>query len=83
MRTEAISRAPVEAGDCSDSAGHPRHHSWIAAAAAVFVSCLREIFDESAYARFLSRVERESSPEAYAAFRREYEIGKVRRPRCC
>jgi len=83
MRTGTIRRAPVETAGCSDSAGRPRHPGWILAAAAVFVSCLREIFDESAYARFLSRVEKESSPETYAAFRREYEIGKVRRPRCC
>ncbi len=50
---------------------------------ALLVSALREIFDESAYARFLSRREIASSREAYAAFCREYEAAKARRPRCC
>lgn len=44
---------------------------------------LREIFDEAPYARFLSRTGMESSSEAYAAFRREFEEAKVRRPKCC
>ncbi len=48
-----------------------------------FVDALREIFDEAAYARFLSRARVASSSEAYAAFRREFEEAKVRRPRCC
>jgi hypothetical protein len=50
---------------------------------ALLVSALREIFDESAYARFLSRRQMTSSREAYAAFCREYEAAKARRPRCC
>ena len=63
----------------------PAARGWseIAQAATVLLSCLREIFDESAYARFLKRVEREASLETYAAFRREYEGIKARRPRCC
>lgn len=44
---------------------------------------LREIFDESAYARFLTRNQFASSTRAYAAFLREYEHVKARRPRCC
>jgi hypothetical protein len=48
-----------------------------------FVATLREIFDEAAYARFLSRAGIASSSEAYAAFRREFDETKVRRPRCC
>ena len=48
-----------------------------------FVAALREIFDEAAYARFLRRCGIASSSEAYAAFRREFEEGKVRRPKCC
>ncbi|HXP17186.1 MAG TPA: hypothetical protein VN868_08795 [Terriglobales bacterium] len=50
---------------------------------AVLVAALREIFDESAYARFLNRRQIASSSEAYAAFCRECEEGKARRPRCC
>jgi hypothetical protein len=44
---------------------------------------LREIFDESAYARFLERAGIGSSNEAYAAFRQEFEEVKARRPKCC
>ena len=47
------------------------------------VATLREIFDESAYARFLNQRHLESSRAAYAAFRAEYEVTKARRPRCC
>jgi len=48
-----------------------------------FVATLREIFDEAAYTRFLERAGMASSSAAYAAFRREFEEGKVRRPKCC
>jgi hypothetical protein len=49
----------------------------------VLVAALREIFDESAYARFLNRRQIASSRQAYATFCREHEEGKARRPRCC
>ena len=52
-------------------------------ALSLFGSALREIFDESAYARFLDRRRMASSREAYAAFCREYEMAKARKPRCC
>ena len=48
-----------------------------------FMATLREIFDEAAYARFLDRAGMASSSAAYAAFRREFEEVKVRRPKCC
>jgi hypothetical protein len=44
---------------------------------------LREIFDESAYQRFLDRTQLKSSSDAYAVFRQENEQSKSRRPRCC
>jgi hypothetical protein len=50
---------------------------------ATTLAMLREIFDEAAYARFLSRAGIASSREAYSAFWREYEEAKVRRPKCC
>lgn len=52
---------------------------------ALSVACLalREIFDESAYARFLERNKVESSREAYAGFLRECEGIRARRTRCC
>jgi hypothetical protein len=46
-------------------------------------SVLREIFDESAYQRFLERQELETSPQAYAEFLRETDATRARRPRCC
>jgi len=55
----------------------------LAKAARILFATLREIFDESAYARFLSRAEMASSPEAYAAFWRERESSQKPRPRCC
>jgi hypothetical protein len=51
--------------------------------AAIAVAALREVFDEAAYARFLDRAGMASSREAYAAFRREFEEAKLRRPKCC
>lgn len=51
--------------------------------AEIFLAALREIFDESAYSRFLSQRQLASSRAAYASFRREYEVTKARRPRCC
>jgi hypothetical protein len=44
---------------------------------------LREIFDESAYLRFLARHGMISSPRSYSAFLREQEGIKARRPKCC
>jgi hypothetical protein len=49
----------------------------------ILVDTLREIFDEAAYTRFLRRSGRTSSSAAYAAFRREFEQAKARRPKCC
>jgi len=50
---------------------------------ATVVATFREIFDEAAYSRFLARHEMRSSPGAYAAFLREQEGIKARRPKCC
>jgi hypothetical protein len=47
------------------------------------VATLREIFDESAYMRFLVNKKISSCPGAYAAFLREQESVKARRPKCC
>ena len=52
-------------------------------AARIVLATLREIFDEAAYARFLSRTRMASSAKAYAAFRQEFEEGKSRRTKCC
>jgi hypothetical protein len=55
----------------------------LARALRLLMAALREIFDESAYSRFLERGQLTPSREAYAAFCREYEVAKARRPRCC
>jgi hypothetical protein len=52
-------------------------------AARIVRAALREIFDEAAYERFLSRTRMLSSADAYAAFCREREFGQTRKPRCC
>lgn len=52
-------------------------------AARIMMATLREIFDEAAYERFLSRTQMRSSAKAYAAFRDEFEEAKTRRPKCC
>lgn len=44
---------------------------------------LREIFDESAYERFLARRKLATSAAAYAQFCRDREHTVMRRPRCC
>jgi hypothetical protein len=49
----------------------------------LIVAILREIFDESAYQRFLDRGQLQSSASAYAVFLRENELTQARRPRCC
>jgi hypothetical protein len=57
--------------------------TWLAQTTALILSCLREIFDESAYARFLLRRRVASSPESYAEFCQEQVALRARRPRCC
>ena len=52
-------------------------------AVAVIRATLREIFDESAYARFLARRQLTTSPTAYAEFLAESRQQRERRPRCC
>jgi hypothetical protein len=50
---------------------------------AIAIAILREIFDESAYARFIARSQLTPSAESYAAFQREQESLKTCRPKCC
>ena len=54
-----------------------------AKAARILMATLREIFDEAAYERFLTRTQMRSSANAYAAFRDEFEEAKTRKPKCC
>lgn len=49
----------------------------------LLLATLREIFDESAYQRFLTRSKLNSSRASYALFLKEQEIRKARQPKCC
>jgi hypothetical protein len=49
----------------------------------LLLAALREIFDESAYQRFLAREGLPASRDSYAAFLREHAVRNGRRPRCC
>ena len=49
----------------------------------LLVDALREIFDESAYERFLLRTQAVRSAKSYREFLREREVAAARRPRCC
>ena len=60
-----------------------RWTGWLQKAATILLSAVREIFDETAYERFLRRMQMPSSPESYAAFRAEQGARKARCPRCC
>lgn len=53
------------------------------AALRILLEILREIFDENAYARYLARNGASASRASYAAFLREIECTRARRPRCC
>lgn len=52
-------------------------------AARILLATLREIFDEAAYSRFLTRTRTPTSRQAYAAFCRERESSQAKRPKCC
>jgi len=49
----------------------------------ILLAALREIFDESAYQRYLQRTGQASSRAAYAGFMSEHGAGKCKRPKCC
>jgi hypothetical protein len=55
----------------------------MARALRILLAMLREIFDESAYARFLQRKQLASSRQAYSEFWRERETKYSRCQRCC
>jgi hypothetical protein len=80
---ELGSRFKTAAERCS--AGQPvaAVPTWFAGVTRLLLSTLREIFDESAYSRFLARHGITSCPVAYGAFLREQENLKARRPKCC
>lgn len=50
---------------------------------ALAVQALREIFDETAYQRFLLRNQLPPGKVSYAEFCRDHYQLKARRPKCC
>ena len=76
-------RPAAAAERCSAGRTWASAPTWFARATGLLLSVLREIFDEAAYSRFLVRHKMSSCPRAYAAFMREQELSKARRPRCC
>jgi len=78
MTTQPVTLRPVIVRFCSTLGA-----KLILPAASILRETLHEIFDESAYARFLERRELETSPQSYAEFLRENETTRSRRPRCC
>ena len=49
----------------------------------LLITVLREIFEESSYARFLGKHGLSASRNSYAAFLKDQENVRARRPRCC
>jgi hypothetical protein len=49
----------------------------------LMLATVREIFDESAYQRFLAQRQLGSSRATYALFLREQETRRARQPKCC
>jgi hypothetical protein len=62
---------------------HPGSLGKLQDAASVLIATLREIFEESAYMRFLSKRGLGVSQASYAAFQRDQEGIKARRAKCC
>jgi hypothetical protein len=54
------------------------HQAW-----QIVYATLREIFDESAYERFLMQTGVRRSVESYRAFVRQSEAASAKKPRCC
>jgi len=77
------SNAKPTAESCSAERTRAFVSTWFTGLIRLLLSILREIFDESAYTRFLARHSISSCPNAYAAFLREHLTAKARRPKCC
>jgi len=83
-RRKAELRSAAQTGACPELVeGTSGPTRFVVRAWCVVRSVFREIFDESAYARFLARQGMTSSRKAYAAFLEEQQALKARRPRCC
>lgn len=57
--------------------------SWPVRFCRLVLALLREIADEGAYGRHLSRLGREHSPEEWRRFSERRLLAKYARPKCC
>jgi hypothetical protein len=57
--------------------------SWLGDGWRLLRATLREIFDESAYDRFLVRTNAPRSVASYRNFTHERDAAMVKKPRCC
>ena len=83
MRLTENTSSPTAAGLCSAGRTRASVPTWVVGVTRLLLSVLREIFDESAYSRFLARHQLRSCPRAYAAFLSEQEGIRARRLKCC
>jgi hypothetical protein len=81
---------PAEQVSGHDFSRAEQHKKTWALAPAVFritmhtiSATLREIFDESAYDRFLLRTNAARSIASYREFSRERDVAMLKKPRCC
>jgi hypothetical protein len=56
---------------------------YVAKAGRTLLAAIREIFDESAYDRFLLRTNASRSVASYRDFTRERDASMQKKPRCC
>ena len=75
--------ADTSVREMSAARTNQKRTSAIGRAISLLMATLREIFEESAYERFLARMQMQSSPAAYSDFLRETETARARRPKCC
>jgi len=86
--TSAIRRSPVLPASGNTASGSSTHAPKpllrrFQDALHILRAVFCEIFDESAYHRFLQRTQASQSAESYRAFLRERESAIARKPRCC
>jgi hypothetical protein len=88
--TKPTTEARRHGGSCesSDFPDHPitRSHSALAVFRGLIQTLravLREIFDESAYDRFLLRTQSSRSIASYREFAQERDAAMLKKPRCC
>ena len=81
--TEKAGSNAKRTAECCSGRTRASISTWFTGLIRLLLSTVREIFDESAYTRFLARHSISSCPNAYAAFLREHGAAKARRPKCC